>query len=51
MSYMVEVKEGNDGELYIELPDELLEETGWKEGTDVCWSVRSDGTIILKKDK
>lgn len=31
----------------IELPDDLIEATGWKTGTPIYWYPQDDGTIIL----
>jgi hypothetical protein len=38
MTQMI-VKETDDGELYIELPDELMEKMGWDEDTELVWTV------------
>lgn len=43
------VKEDENGELYIELPDELMEEMGWDIDTELVWTVYDDGTIGLRK--
>jgi hypothetical protein len=43
------VKEDEHGELYIELPDELMEEMGWDENTELVWTVYDDGKIGLRK--
>lgn len=43
------VQEDENGELYIELPDELMEEMGWDENTELVWTVTEDGTIGLRK--
>jgi len=45
------VKENEDGELYIELPPELLEKMGWDEGTNMVFIVETDGTIILRESR
>ena len=48
--YVLEVQEDEyTGECYVTFPDELLEETGWVEGTALEWSEESDGSIVLKK--
>lgn len=31
----------------IELPDDLIEATGWKKGTPVYWYPQDDGSIII----
>lgn len=38
----------DNGDAIIELPPELLEETGWKEG-DIMDISEQDGQIIIKK--
>lgn len=43
------VKEDEHGELYIELPDDLMTEMGWDETTELVWTVADDGTIGLRK--
>lgn len=43
------VKEDENGELYIELPDELVETMGWDEATELVWIIAEDGTIGLRK--
>jgi hypothetical protein len=43
------VKEDEYGELYIELPNELMEEMGWDENTELVWTVYDDGKIGLRK--
>lgn len=47
--YVLDVHEDEHGECFITLPEELLEETGWGEGTNLEWSEEIDGSIILKK--
>jgi len=44
------VKETEDGELYIELSDELMQRMGWAEGTALVWVVEDD-RIILREEK
>ena len=43
------VKEDDNGELYIELPNELMEQMGWAEDTELVWTVYDDGKIGLRK--
>ncbi len=43
------IQEDENGELYIELPDDLLEEMGWDYTTDLTWTINDDGTIALRK--
>jgi hypothetical protein len=30
--YIIEVQENDSGDLFIEFPDELIDELGWQEG-------------------
>jgi hypothetical protein len=43
------IKEDEHGELYIDLPDSLMEEMGWDIGTELVWTVYDDGKIGLRK--
>jgi antitoxin component of MazEF toxin-antitoxin module len=43
------VKEDEHGELYIDLPDSLMEDMGWDIDTELVWTVHDDGTIGLRK--
>ena len=47
--YIIEVQEDNiTGELFIQFPDEIIEELGWHEGDVLQWNLKGEG-IILKK--
>ena len=46
--YIVEVKQDIDNELYIEIPEELIEQLGWSVETELEW-IMEDGKVILKK--
>jgi hypothetical protein len=48
-SYTLDVKFREDGEAYIELPDELIDEAGWEVGDDLEWSDNGDGSFTLTK--
>lgn len=48
MSYILEVQEDENGELYIEFPEEVIEELGWQEGDILNWDVRGEGIILSK---
>jgi hypothetical protein len=49
MNYSSIVKETADGELYIDLPQEMMEAMGWDENTVLEWRVYDDGTVALGK--
>jgi bifunctional DNA-binding transcriptional regulator/antitoxin component of YhaV-PrlF toxin-antitoxin module len=48
MSYILEVQEDENGDQYIILPDEVIEELGWQEGDVLNWDVRGEGIAISK---
>jgi bifunctional DNA-binding transcriptional regulator/antitoxin component of YhaV-PrlF toxin-antitoxin module len=43
------VELGIDGELYIQLPDELLEQTGWQIDDILIWTENEDGSYTIGK--
>jgi hypothetical protein len=49
MNHSSIIKETEDGELYIELSDELMEDMGWDIDTELVWTVYDDGKIGLRK--
>ena len=49
MKHSTVVKETEDGELYIDLSDELMEKMGWDIDTELVWTVYDDGKIGLRK--
>jgi len=48
MSYILEVQEDENGDQYIVLPDEVIEDLGWQEGDVLNWDVHSNGIILSK---
>ena len=49
MPYTAEIIEGDDGEMILTFPEELLDELGWQEGDTLRWRIGDDGTITLDK--
>lgn len=47
--YIVAVQEAEDGELFIELPEDVLETLDLAEGDMVRWTPQDDGSFILTK--
>jgi bifunctional DNA-binding transcriptional regulator/antitoxin component of YhaV-PrlF toxin-antitoxin module len=45
----VAVKTLPDGDKFIEFPDELLAELGWKEGDVLMWDKIDDGSVTIKR--
>ena len=50
MKTELELQETNDGELFFNIPDDVLERLGWEEGDDIKFIEKDDG-FILKKIK
>lgn len=48
-SHTLEVQENSDGELFIELNDEILDAAGLKIGDAVEWIDNNDGSYTLQK--
>jgi len=50
-SWTLDVKEAENGDKYIEFNDEILAETGWKEGDTIEWIDQGDGSFKLEKQE
>lgn len=37
------------GDLLLPIPPQMLKQLGWKEGDELDFDIRKDGTIFLKK--
>lgn len=44
------LKETTDGDLYFNIPDEMLKRLGWKEGDDLKFEERK-GAVLIRKVK
>ena len=51
--HTIEIKEFEDGsgDAYIEIPQQLLKKLDWKEGDDVKFIKKDNGSIDIKKVK
>lgn len=49
--WTTKVIESNDGELAIDLPEDMLKELNWTEGTVVEWIDNKDGSWSLVEKK
>jgi len=47
--FVVDVKEDENGEQYIELTEEMLEKIGWKVGDELVYTETEDGKVMLTK--
>jgi bifunctional DNA-binding transcriptional regulator/antitoxin component of YhaV-PrlF toxin-antitoxin module len=48
MSYILEIQEDEEGELFVTFPEELIEELAWHEGDILNWDVRGNGIVLTK---
>ena len=48
MSYILEVQEDDNGDLFITFPDEIIEALGWEEGDILEWNLKGDGVVLSK---
>lgn len=48
MSYILEVQEDDNGDLFLVFPDEIMEELGWQENDILEWNLQGDGIILSK---
>ena len=50
-SWILDVKQDENGDAILEFPQDLLDETGWKEGTTIEWIDNGDGSWSMKEKK
>ena len=48
-TWTLEVQQHEDGDFFIEFPDEVLEGAGWETGDTIEWIDNKDGSWTLKK--
>ena len=48
-TWILEVQKFEDGEQYLEFPQEVMDEAGWKPGDVLKWTDRGDGSWSLTK--
>jgi bifunctional DNA-binding transcriptional regulator/antitoxin component of YhaV-PrlF toxin-antitoxin module len=46
--YIIEIQEDQDGELFIEFPEEIIEELGWQEGDILSWNLKGEGIVLSR---
>lgn len=49
--YIIEVQESKNGDLFIELPDDLIDTLGWQEGDILDWRLKGEAIILQKLNK
>ena len=48
MSYFIEVQELENGDLFIQIPEEVIETLGWEPETLLSWDIKGDGIIVQR---
>jgi len=48
MSYFIELEEHEDGDLFLTLPEEVIETLGWETDMLLTWNVKGDGIIVQR---
>jgi bifunctional DNA-binding transcriptional regulator/antitoxin component of YhaV-PrlF toxin-antitoxin module len=44
----LEIKENADGELYFNIPDDVLSRLGWEEGDEIKFTEKNGGFVLTK---
>jgi hypothetical protein len=47
-NYIIEVQENEEGDCFIELPEDLVEELGWLEGDVLSWDLQGEGIVLTR---
>ena len=45
----VTLEETEDGELFFQLPDDMIERLGWTEGCELQFQIYDDNSFMIKK--
>ena len=48
MSYYVELEEDANGNLVMNIPEEVIETLGWEPGDLLTWDLKGDGIILQR---
>ena len=51
MKYSTEVKVDENGDYFIEIPEDIAKELGWEIGDDIKWTIEGDSVILRKEVK
>lgn len=46
MVYTLEVQQDENGDCFIVLPDEMIEDLGWEEGDILDWQLKGNGFVL-----
>ena len=50
-SWTVQLEEGENGDLLLPFPIDLLNQMGWAEGTELWWDITEDGKVSIKEKR
>lgn len=42
-------RDSETGELMIDIPQEIIDQLGWKAGDSLAWTVHENGTVTISK--
>lgn len=45
-NYIIEVQEAENGDLFIVLPDDIVETLGWQEGDVLDWRLKGESIVL-----
>ena len=48
MTYYIELEEDQNGDLVLQIPEEVIETLGWEINTLLTWDIKGDGIIIKR---
>lgn len=46
--YIIELQETDNGDLFIEFPDDLIDTLGWQEGDILDWRLKDEAIILSR---
>jgi bifunctional DNA-binding transcriptional regulator/antitoxin component of YhaV-PrlF toxin-antitoxin module len=46
--YIIELQETDNGDLFIEFPDDLIDTLGWQEGDILDWRIKDEAIILSR---
>jgi hypothetical protein len=49
--YTLNLEEDDSGDLFVKLPDDLIEELGWLEGDIISYSLDGDSLFLSKVEE
>jgi antitoxin component of MazEF toxin-antitoxin module len=49
--YTLNLEEDDNGDLYVNLPDDVIEELGWLEGDVISYSLEGDSLFLTKVEE